>query len=63
MSLQQLIESYAFYIVTLREKIPATREGIHALEDRIQFKFAEELGDLVVCISVTATNDIRITLV
>lgn len=62
-NLQEAVESYAFDIIMLGNKIPATREGIHAFENRIQNAFREELGDLVVCVSVDHVNDIRITLV
>lgn len=63
MNLQIAVESYAFSILALGEHIQATKAGIHQFEDRIQNAFREELGDLVVCISLNDHNDIKITLV
>jgi len=61
--LQRTVERYAFDVIALGAKIQTTKAGIHQFEDRIQNAFREELGDLVVCISVDAFNDIKITLV
>lgn len=63
MILQDAVEGYAFSLLALGARVKHTKEGIHEFEQRIQDAFAEELGDLVVCISANHLSQIKIVLV